>query len=283
MDLPTQYPPVLLAIARPYMISIMASTPLYGIAIAQTTYYYRTFPKDRKFVKIMVGILMALDTAHMACIIKSSGDWLQVLVERAAPLLPMSFEISLYLTYTVICLVQCSYAIRLWILSTKNWAVTAVVVSFALGQLGGGMGQAIEIMRGQNANVAHLSKTFRIAGITELSCSFVCDTVIASAMVYFLKAPGRTNHITAQVVNKLVIYSINVGAVTSVVTAVNLVLWLVMPQNFNFLIFHLILSKLYLNSLLVMLNSRAKLRQQLNRTDHISLNSRRTAETDANA
>ncbi|KAJ7661629.1 hypothetical protein DFH06DRAFT_1318448 [Mycena polygramma] len=83
------YPPGYLnAIARPFMISDSIALPLFGIGVAQTAYYFRSFQKDPILIQIIVGMLF---------------------------------------TYTTIFVVQCAYATRLWFLSGKNKLIISVV------------------------------------------------------------------------------------------------------------------------------------------------------------
>ncbi|KAJ7661621.1 hypothetical protein DFH06DRAFT_1325900 [Mycena polygramma] len=232
--------------------------PLFGIGIAQTAYYFRSFRKDSVMAQIMIAILFVIDTAQTACTVKSTKDWF--LIDLLGPTIPVVFVVGMLCAYTTIFIVQCAYASRLWSLSAQNKTVTSVVLLLALGQLAGGMGQTVNMFIGQSPSVAHTSKSFDIFGKIELSCSLACDVVITAGMVHFLRSSGGNSVIrrTSDVVNKIITYSISVG----VGTALNIALWLAMPQNFDFLILHLVLSKLYFNSLLVMLNARVKLREQ---------------------
>ncbi|KAJ7132235.1 hypothetical protein C8R44DRAFT_773488, partial [Mycena epipterygia] len=250
------------ALAKPIFIGALLSPPLYGIALAQALYYYRSFPKDPRYVKLVVGTLLLLDTAHMACHMKSTNDWF--LVQLMSPTMPLLFCVSLFLTYSTIFIAQCAYAARVWILSGKNLIITVLLVVLAIGQLAGGLGQAISIISSQNPDISHTSNVFTICGKIELTCSLACDFAITGAMVYFLRTSSSGSGIqrTSEVVHKIILYSISVGLLTSLCTVLNLALWLGMPKNFDFSVIHLILSKLYLNSLLVMLNSRVKLRER---------------------
>ncbi|KAJ7468402.1 hypothetical protein B0H11DRAFT_2045387 [Mycena galericulata] len=277
------YPPGYLdAIAQPVLIAIALAMPLFGITIAQTTYYFRWFSADRVHVKTMVTILFFMDTAHTVCIVKASRDWF--LVQLFSPFVPRVLIVGMVLTYTIIFIVQCSYAVRLWLLSGKNKVVTSVVILLALGQFGGGMGQSISMFIGQSLSLAHTSRFFDISGKIELSCSLACDLVITGAMVYFLRSMGGTSgiHRTSEVVNKIIVYSISVGLFTSVGTTVNIALWLGMPQTYDFGIPHLILSKLYCNSLLAMLNARLKLRERFDCDAPIDLSNGKTITVSRN-
>ncbi|KAF7345542.1 hypothetical protein MVEN_01572900 [Mycena venus] len=267
-----QYPPGYLdALARPLMIGFMISAPLYGVAIAQAVYYFRAFPKDAIYVKIVVALLVLIDTIHMIIIIQSYNSWF--LVDLLAPVFPKPLTMNSLLTYLVMFLSQGTYAVRIWILSDKNRPVTGLVVILAVAQLVGGLVQAIDLTMNNTFDVIQGSKIFRISEMVELSSSLACDTVITASMVYFLKGHNSTVQRTSQIVDKIVTYTLSVGLLTTACTAGNFIAWRVSVNTFDFLIFHFVLSKLYLNSLLVMLNSRLKFRETLYDSTAIELNS----------
>ncbi|KAJ7671754.1 hypothetical protein B0H17DRAFT_1085097 [Mycena rosella] len=267
------YPPGYIdALPSPAMIGFTMMLPLYGVGVAQGAYYYRSFLEDPIYVKGVIGLLFFIDTTHTVCMVKSFNDWF--LAGLFGPTTPRIFAVSMSLAYTTIWIVQCCYAARLWFLSGKNKFITLVVLALSFGQFGGGLGQSILTADVKNISVAH-SSPFEIAGRFELICSLACDLVITGAMVYYLKSGRATSGIrrTSDVVNKIIVYIISVGLLTSIGTAINIALWLAMPQNFDFLILHLVLSKLSFNSLLVMLNARVKLREQLYSDAPIELSS----------
>ncbi|KAJ7157756.1 hypothetical protein C8R46DRAFT_1355303, partial [Mycena filopes] len=196
---------------KPLMIGMLLAPPLYGIGIAQVTYYYRSFPKDFLAIKLGVGLLLyedislgfssmlretrsLLDTIHIIFQAQSTYQWF--LIDLLSPLkIPLLFCTALFFAYTTIFLVQCAYAARLWLLSNKNITVTSLVLLLALGQLAGGLGQSIATMQSQRPDVAHTSPVFNISGKIELSCSLACDIVITGAMVYFLRGNGASSPI----------------------------------------------------------------------------------------
>ncbi|CAK5281105.1 unnamed protein product, partial [Mycena citricolor] len=237
------------------------------ILLAQAGHYFRTFPGDSIRVKLVVGSLVAIDTIHVVILLSSYNQW--YIRESFELVLPKSFSLTPLITYIVVTICQMTYASRIWIVSKNNLWMTGIVLCLALCQFASGFIAGLEVYLNGRPLVVHQSKLFIIAEKIELATSLACDVAIMAGMVYFLKdsmsgGTGRTFTATAQIVNRILVYIIGTGSLTSISTALNLALWLTMPSNFYFLIVHLILSKLYTNSLLVMLNSRAKFR----RVDH---------------
>lgn len=77
---------------------------------------------------------------------------------------------------------------------------------------------------------------------------------------------------TDTIINTLMLYTVNTGLIVSIDAALSLITYVAMPDNFVFLGFYLLLSKLYLNSYLAMLNARDDLREKFNNSAsrHIS-------------
>ncbi|KAJ7201999.1 hypothetical protein B0H12DRAFT_1162949 [Mycena haematopus] len=248
-----QYPPGYLdALARPLMIGFMISAPLYGIAIAQAAYYFRAFPKDATHVKIVVGHQEnVIDTIHMIILIESYNSWF--LVDLLAPILPKYNSSLTRASYLVMFLCQGTYAMRIWIVSNKNRPATALVVTSHIVQV-------IDLTIHNTFDAFRGSKIFRISETVQLSSSLACDTLITVSMAYFLKGHNSAFQRTSQLVNKIVTYTLSVGMVTTYDAPT----WRLSTNTLDFLILHFVLSKVYLNSLLVMLNSRLKLRETLN-------------------
>jgi len=245
------------------MIGYMLSTPLYGIVIGQSLYYFRVFPNDSIYLKLVVAFLMAVDTVHTLFLITGNNQWffnmfITLTFAKELTWLPLITQITVF-----VC--QATYAARIWIVSKKNKYVTGIVILFSGTQFVGGLIMGIETVLSAQIVVVYMSRTFRISEAIQISASLACDLSIVCAMVYFLKGPGRGTTIekTAHIVNKLIMYIISVGVLTSAATLMNLILWLVVTSNLDFMIIYIITSKLYSNSLLVMLNSRAKLREEL--------------------
>ncbi|KAJ3478870.1 hypothetical protein NLI96_g9457 [Meripilus lineatus] len=76
-------------------------------------------------------------------------------------------------------------------------------------------------------------------------------------------------------INKLMAYSINTGALTSICAIVCLIVYASMPNSFVFLAFYFVLPKLCLNSLLATLNARNALKTSLGSKAILSLPSYR--------
>ncbi|KAG6809384.1 hypothetical protein H0H93_015848, partial [Arthromyces matolae] len=64
----------------PALYGMMIGLSLYGIALAQVAYYYRKFPMDANYWKILTGSLLVLDSLHIFSLAAGIHDWF--LIER---------------------------------------------------------------------------------------------------------------------------------------------------------------------------------------------------------
>ncbi|KAH8813787.1 hypothetical protein DL96DRAFT_1625388 [Flagelloscypha sp. PMI_526] len=96
----------------------------------------------------------------------------------------------------------------------------------------------------------------QVAGSIELGSSMLCDIVISAALVWLLRGSKQNSFKrTRNAIDKLVLYSVNIGPFDK---------WLAAPEdNFIFAIFHFSLGKIYVNSMLVSLNARDKIRNEM--------------------
>ncbi|KAK0190221.1 hypothetical protein F5146DRAFT_1043319 [Armillaria mellea] len=256
---------------------------LWAVTIAQASAYYRTYPKDRAFLKylvskldfecpyrplifnyIQVGFCVILSTAQLATIAYMVYFWM--IICRTPPnyafLGVLKKSLIVYFLTTV---VQCFYAMRVWFVSGKKVLLVVIIIILAITQLGGGFGPSVTI----DSIIAVYSRFNHISGSIELGSSMLCDIIISTSLVIYLRE-SRTNVFrkTRHAVDRLVLYSVNIGLLTK---CANLVTWLAAPESdFTWAIFHFSLGKVYVNSMLVSLNARHKIRQELRAGQYIS-------------
>ncbi|KAF8879397.1 hypothetical protein BD779DRAFT_1552186 [Infundibulicybe gibba] len=102
----------------------------------------------------------------------------------------------------------------------------------------------------------------RLDGLTlaALIINFVSDLIISGSIAYLLRLRRTGNNGTDSIIDTLILYSINAGLLTGYE---NLPGYLIcMPANLVYLAIQLLLSKLYANSMLAVLNSRYSLRDR---------------------
>lgn len=150
-------------------------------------------------------------------------------------------------------------------LSQKRWIAICLVI-FATIRCGFGFG---------NCSIALMYPVWKIfrekvyqTMIVGWALSAVVDSSIAFMLYLYLRKRRTGTNRNDNILNQLLLYSINTGAVTSFCAVMVLILFLCIPSNLAFIGFVQIQSKFYAISLLASLNNREKLRmtEQANTT-----------------
>ncbi|KAI5995886.1 hypothetical protein EDD15DRAFT_555697 [Pisolithus albus] len=202
----------------------------------------------------------ALDLSHTVLIIVTS--WQSVITGFDKPentdLIPPALGLSVAVTAAVTFLVHCFFANRIRKLMKKSYIAVPVVI-LAFCRLLAACCSTSEIIRLKRYSLfirPYPAWIFTL-GVT-LSASV--EIIITMTMIIFLGSRktgfANMNHI----INSLILYTLETGSVTSVVTVASLICWLIMRHNLIFLGMHFAIAKLYANSLLATLNTRKRLR-----------------------
>ncbi|KDQ23495.1 hypothetical protein PLEOSDRAFT_1109137 [Pleurotus ostreatus PC15] len=264
------------SLASPLIFGMEIGTPLFAIAIAQAVTYYRTYPNDSAINKVYIGVLLPRGDDR-TCIVRlvspgsSKGTYAMEFAERMAVVFGIVGVFS-----------QCHPPyIHVPQVSRHNKILCVFIVSASVIQCGAlhppflmtcllkpcgggsvsGMAMNVVLLTDTSVHSMHSTAGETLGGI-QLATSLLCDILNTGSLVYFLRQ-GRSSSFrsTRNVIDTLVLYSINIGLVTSILAIITLFIWFTMPQNFIFSTFHIIISKFYINSLLVSLNARRSMRQ----------------------
>ncbi|KAH8119607.1 hypothetical protein DFH11DRAFT_455490 [Phellopilus nigrolimitatus] len=238
---------------------------LTGVLLFQAYMYYRGKPhNEHKIFGSLVIVLLLLDMAHAVCImatlyhylIKNFGndDALKVLVP------PLALTVGL--TATITFLVQSFFSWRVWKLSKKNM-IAPFILLLQTARLACGWTTTVKaIQLGTFVGFATHVRWIFTAGV---ALSVACDFLITGSLCFWLHSSRSGLHAMDAVIDKIILYSIENGLVTSMFSVASLLCAVIMPGNLVFIAIHFIISKLYINSLLASLNSRNAFRIQKER------------------
>ncbi|KAF9440347.1 hypothetical protein P691DRAFT_767885 [Macrolepiota fuliginosa MF-IS2] len=270
---PTQKGPSIEGLT-PFFIAITICAPLWGVMVSQAVAYYRTYQNDSKYLKILVGACVVLSTAQLATLAYTVYFWMIVCRN------PANYEflgilgnslvvVPAYITYFLTSVVQCFYAMRVWFISGKQLWLVATLVVLAITQLVGGFA-LVSYMTTINNIVAVYSKFNHISGSIELGSSMICDILISASLWWYLRrSRGVVFGRTKKAIDTLILQAVNIGLLTNIIALVNLVTWLAAPESsFTWAVFHFSLGKIYVNSMLVSLNAREKIRHNMGGKDN---------------
>jgi len=158
-------------------------------------------------------------------------------------------------------MVQLFFAWRVYSLRKHSLLVRGVSILIVLlgllQTLSGIVGASLFLEASAKSSNSELAKLSSLVELWLIS-SFVCDLVVATAMTAILINYSNRSLVksTRAMVKNLVIHSVETGTVTVAAALLDLVLFLVFPDNYLHLCINTILSKLYSNALLASLNAR---------------------------
>ncbi|PBK74121.1 hypothetical protein ARMSODRAFT_1014437 [Armillaria solidipes] len=230
-----------------YIGSIMAAI-LYGISNLQAVIYYKRYPNDWWVYRYSVALLWVLDTLHVILsthalyfyLITMFGDFIGDLESDV-----WSMKLQLSLNNLMVVYVQWLYAIRLW----KR--VPGITLDSRI--------------------IPNLLSVSLIKQSIYIFCSTIAaaDLIIAPMMCFYLHKSRRGTifSTTTTLLLRLMRLVLISGLATSAISLSTLVAYIVWPESLIFVGIHFVLSKLYINSLLAMLNSRSKDRLTKRATD----------------
>ncbi|KAJ8584257.1 hypothetical protein M405DRAFT_827083 [Rhizopogon salebrosus TDB-379] len=241
---------------------------LFGLSNVQAFIYFQTHrDTGMTFFKSAVIALWTLDALHLALIIHCIYYYLVTNYANFDSLAEIvwSGKLQIALNMFTVWVVHSLYAYRIWIVSTGRSRILPVIVSIIVTlSLGVAIVVTVEVYR---------SRLFTdLVGIEwstlmYLSVITFIDFVIASSLCYFLATSRTGFSSTDSFITKLMVYTINTGCLTSMCSMVALITCAVMPNNFIYVAVEFLVTKLYVNSFLALMNARYYL--QPNPTEHV--------------
>ncbi|KAJ7477077.1 hypothetical protein B0H11DRAFT_2234558 [Mycena galericulata] len=276
------------------LLGVIGAAGLYGVSCVQTWYYFNRYGgTDLWYIKALVGLVFAFDSIHQALI--SHTVYWYVITNYSHPEAlsrlvwyehdPKFFTSFLHATsqeHFIGSLVQCSSStssyvllsnlnlkgliglivqsfltMRVWRLSNKNIALTAVTASLVLAEFGCSVAFTIQSLQLQTwtelRKLRGLSMSVNVLGA-------VADFVISLILVFYLRRSRTGFKKSDHMITKLIFFSVSTGALTSVCAIASLVSILLWGHTLIYVAFYFSLGRLYFNSVLATLNARHEFR-----------------------
>ncbi|KAF8843184.1 hypothetical protein BDN67DRAFT_924969 [Paxillus ammoniavirescens] len=252
-----------------FLIGVLISAILYGVTCAQTLYYYRRYPSDPWYIKLLVAAVLASDTCHQALITHSLYVYLvtDFGAYQNLGLLVWSLIVEVLFNGFTALMVQCFLAMRVYRLSNKSYLATGSVMVLVMANF--------ILVVAYVAKAIHLETFVQLATLEALSKSVnaatVASDVLIAALLCMMLQKSRTGFRRSDtMINKLILFTVNTGLLTSICAVASLVSISLWPNTFIYIGFYFCLGRLYCNSLLATLNARKGLRGD-SRNDEMSL------------
>lgn len=236
-------------------IGVVLSMALWGAGSVQVYYYYNEYHKDRYTLKLLVFVVWLLDTVHQGLITQSCYAYL--ISNWGSPVhlatLEQTLIIMVLFTAMICLLVQSFFTLRIWRLSDRNILLTGFVYIWVVAQF-------ISTMY-YFSKAIHFNLFEQLLSIKSITRSInvinaVADAAIASALVFLLRRSRTGFRRSERIIVRLIHYSVGTGTITGIIAIVCLIMNLVLPLTFYYILFYLMTSRLYMNSLLATLNAR---------------------------
>ncbi|KAF8970235.1 hypothetical protein BDZ97DRAFT_1652686, partial [Flammula alnicola] len=246
-------------------IAVYLNWGFMGILCVQTYTYYIAFPNDRPLAKLIVYFVFALEVAQTVLV---SRDVFAALAASVGSADPGSMIDPIYNHWFSVPVAggisggvgQLFFAYRIWLMATNGASGSQIITTSNLVLASASVVSALV-----SAGAFFHARTF--SGLLDNSSSgsmaaigvwngvgAVCDITISLSMPYYLMRHGTGLPQTHIMVVKLVRLIIETGTFTAIVAILHLCLYF--GNNQAFIVPGLTVSKIYANTMLVILNNR---------------------------
>ncbi|KAI0770083.1 hypothetical protein C8Q74DRAFT_1448763 [Fomes fomentarius] len=245
------------------LLSTIIVAALYGFTVLQTLYYYEQFPKDSLLLKLSVAGVWLLDT--LTVIFNAHAVYFYLIDNYANPPALQkeiwSAQVELLVTYTVVLIVQLFFIFRIYHLRPHLWYIPAFLGVTAFASFCMVVAIFITVIHDETwAATARPEVTRPLTANWALGN--LVDIGITVVLVWYLWTEKLgVRHKTNVMLNSIIVFLVNRGAIAAVVQILTLLTKFVWPQTLVWLAFHNTLSKVYANSMLATLNARVALRK----------------------
>ncbi|KAF9013491.1 hypothetical protein BDQ17DRAFT_1343524 [Cyathus striatus] len=235
-----------------YILAIIA----YGFTFFQTYIYYSRYPNDHRVIKTTVCLL--LDTATSA--LSELYYYLIFLfpytegLYNATKCLQAEIGLSVIAVFTV----QMYYSFRIWTCHKQALPLTSAISFLSTAAFAMTTFTLMHVIRSKNRAFEKLSSV-HMKGVIAAGqgCAFLSGLLIFVALCIYSRraSPSKATGISA-LYDKFVMYTMDRCLLATIVQLGFFITFVVAPKKVLWMPFHLVSSKLFVNSLFSILNSR---------------------------
>ncbi|KAL4268306.1 DUF6534 domain-containing protein [Pleurotus pulmonarius] len=246
------------------LVGGLAAVALWGVTNVQTFNYFARGSNDRPSFKLLILALWVLDTFDS--VLDGHILYFYLVSNYASPMAVMTpvWSVIIHVAITSVCdfIIRSMFARRAFRLS-GNWPLTIFIVAVSLTDLICGLVITVKAFKISSfIQLDTLSTLFYI----NFAAGTISDGSVAIALCYYLYQSRTGFTKTDSLIRVLMLYIVNTGLIVFLDATLGMITYIAMPDNFVFLGFYLLLSKLYLNSYLASLNAREGLRDKVDET-----------------
>lgn len=241
----------------PLVLGYLWGYGLYGALVVQMYIYYTLSPSDMLRLKLLVWTLFIFESTFT--LVSTVTAWNTFGMgwgdTHTLFFLGSGFGALPVLSGIISFMTQNFYLWRIWKMNMRNLFVIVGIETVSLAQCIFAMYYGITLaLHGGSVDEMVALSAFRIAWL--IGCA-VCDVLITVTTVLTLhKQKDDTQPFSSRVLNRSIRYAVETGVVTSIMAITEFVLYVAAKHNTFHLTIFLMLSKVYVGSLVAMLNTR---------------------------
>ncbi|KAF7288438.1 hypothetical protein HMN09_01396500 [Mycena chlorophos] len=234
----------------------LASVALSAVLAIQTLLYFMFFSADNIRFKGIVGWVWASDTAHTISVAVAIWQYGVLNFSQPQYLLDIAPALSATVALTGITTLNSNvfYGWRIHRMSKGNLKLTIPIGLLAVTRIVMVIFLSVEMILCETW--ALISLRFKPMLVAALGISAATDIMLAATRYFFLRELKQGYMGVPEMVDAVVIFTINDGLLTCTIVVAAIICFALMPQNYIWVGIYLTLSKLYSNSILVTLNLR---------------------------
>jgi len=239
------------------LIGLFVNTYLYGLVTYQFVVYHNTKFNDPKWIRAVVGSLFLTDTAHSAIAVYAAWQMCVTNYDNPASLASISWTIPFTAVATSVAAIFTQFFLghRVYVL-TKNKPISALigvcsVVGFVFGVYSGIRSGIIKEVANFGPLTPFVTCWLGFQTSADLLITFVLIFVYSQSRTGFRK--------TDTVIYRLIRGAIQTGLFVSIFALADLFSFLLHRQTNLYAMFAYPIGRIYTNTLLDTLNSRAQL------------------------
>ncbi|KAL1949889.1 hypothetical protein VTO73DRAFT_8770 [Trametes versicolor] len=239
------------------LVGTFLSLILYGVELHQLYRYIRLYSTDRSLIKCYVAVLVLLDTFHTVLTMHTSYWYL--VTNYFKPLILLTPMWSLMLqpmtTGLIIILSQLFYARRVFLLDKRYRHLVAITLVMFAAELGFAIAFTVKAFKLVIFDADTLTQMSWIQSAA-FGIVVLADIILTCVLILSLSQNRTGFKRTDSMLDVLIAYAICTGLLTDVVTMVCFILDRIAPGELLFGAADMICVKVYVNSVLAVLNTR---------------------------
>ncbi|KAJ7608232.1 hypothetical protein FB45DRAFT_947029 [Roridomyces roridus] len=234
----------------------MSAVGLSAIVGFQTFLYFQIYPQDQMRYKLLVAWVWLIDAAHTLFVCLTVWDFAIAHFgdKEHLNVIPFWYPAHALMSFAATFTANMFYTWRIHKMSKGNWYLIVPILMLCVARLTCGLVlSSVEIKFKLWATVYDHFLTVRAASYV---ASAITDIVISVSRYYYLRGLNQGYFQTKEVLDTVLVFTINDGLLTSAVAVAIMTCTLAMHTNFVWIGLFFNLTKLFANSILATLNLR---------------------------